>query len=307
MLGQLAELETELATLRERRTEADPEVAVLRTRASDLERQLLPMGAAYAQSLQRQRAELEGQASRFEASLSALPVQAQSFTRLTREVRRLGQTALALQTQLLDARMAAIGEGGEVRQVDAALVPKKPVFPRPSIVLPAGLLGGLALGTLGALAVGFLSPRVRTADEVGRLLGVPAAPLGAGRPLFFATIARAGARVVVPLDDAALAQDAARWLGASAPAAPRPAGRRLTPVLLGAERDAFDGSDAADVAGDGFVALPPLDSGAGVATRLARGTPVVLAVRAGTARADVEDGAAAVRLAGGELVACVVR
>ncbi len=312
MLGQLAELETELATLRERRTEADPEVTVMRTRASDLERQLLPMGNAYAQSLRRQRAELEGQAARFDASLGALPAEAQSFTRLTREVKRLGQTALALQTQLLDARMAAIGEGGEVRQVDAALVPKKPVFPRPSIVLPAGLLGGLALGMLGALAVGFLSPRVRTADEVGRLLGVPAAPLGAGRPLFFATIARANARLVVPLDDADLAHDAARWLGAAAPANIAPAttrvgGRRMAPALVGADSSIIDAIGPADGDGEGFVALPPLDSGAGVAARLARGTPVVLAVRAGTARSDVEDAAAAVRLAGGELVACVVR
>jgi hypothetical protein len=54
------------------------------------------------------------------------------------------------------------------------------------------------------------------------------------------------------------------------------------------------------------VALPPLSSGAAVAARLAHGTPVVLALRAGASRAEVEEGVAALRLAGGDLVACVV-
>jgi uncharacterized protein involved in exopolysaccharide biosynthesis len=130
LLAQLATLETERAALLERRTEADPEVIALGQRAADLERQLQPLGTAYAQSLARQRGELETQASRFERTLDALPASAQTFARREREVRRLAQTSLALQTQLLDARLAAIGEGGEVRQIDDALVPKRRAFPR---------------------------------------------------------------------------------------------------------------------------------------------------------------------------------
>jgi tyrosine-protein kinase Etk/Wzc len=312
ILGQLATLETELATLRERRTEADPEVAALRTRAQELEQQLQPLGTAYAQSLARQRRELESQSARFDASLAALPGAAEAFARYSREVRRLGQTSLALQTQLLDARLAAIGEGGDVRQVDVALVPKKPVFPRPSIVLPAGLLGGLLIGVVGALAVGFLSPRLHSAEEAGRLLGVPAARLGDGRPLFFATIARVGHGAVVPLDDEGLAVEVARWLGSPTPARQTmpTRDRVLAPALAGdapadgADADVFDARAAAPA--EGFAALPPLSSGAAVAARLAHGTPVVLALRAGAARADVEEGVAALRLAGGDLVACVV-
>ena len=319
MLGQLATLETELAALKERRTDVDPEVAAMQRRVNDLEQQLQPMGTAYAQSLARQRAVLEGQAGKFEASLGALPSQAQSFTRLAREVRRLGQTALALQTQLLDARLAAIGEGGEVRQVDQALVPKKPAFPRPPLVLPAGLLGGLLLGGLTALATGFLSPRLNAAGEAGRLLGVPAARLGEGSPLFFALIARYDHAVVVPLDDEAVARDTVQWLGARAPqdgarrsAAMRersfatlgPDGRGVGGATLGEPYAAPDGEDGWR---RGYTALPPLATSPDVPSRLAPGTPVVLAIRAGTPRTAVEEAATALQVAGAELIACVMR
>ena len=320
MLGQLATLETELSALKERRTDVDPEVATMQRRVDDLEQQLQPMGAAYAQSLARQRAVLEGQAGKFEASLGALPAQAQSFTRLAREVRRLGQTALALQTQLLDARLAAIGEGGEVRQVDQALVPKKPAFPRPSFVLPAGLLGGLLLGGLAALAAGFLSPRLNAAGEAGRLLGIPAARLGEGSPLFFALIARYDHAVVVPLDDDAVARDTVTWLSARAPqeGARRPAaavrersfatlgpdGRGVAPGTLGESYGEPDGDDAWR---RGFTALSPLATSPDVPSRLAPGTPVVLAIRAGTPRTAVEEAATALKVAGAELIACVMR
>jgi uncharacterized protein involved in exopolysaccharide biosynthesis len=318
MLGQLATLETELSALKVRFTDVEPEVAAMQRRVNELEQQLQPMGAAYAQSLARQRSVLEAQAGRFDASLGALPAQAQSFTRLAREVRRLGQTALALQTQLLDARLAAIGEGGEVRQVDAAMVPKKPAFPRPSLVLPAGLLGGLLLGGLTALATGFLSPRLNAAGEAGRLLGVPAARLGEGSPLFFALLSRHDHAVVVPLDDEALARETVQWLGARAP---QDGARRVAPLersfaTLGSESrgaapgglgDGYAAADGAHGWARGYSALPPLATSPDVPSRLAPGTPVVLAVRRGTPRGAVEEAATALQVAGAELIACVMR
>ncbi|MDF1502333.1 Wzz/FepE/Etk N-terminal domain-containing protein, partial [Roseisolibacter sp. H3M3-2] len=216
LLAQLAKLETERAELLERRTEADPEVVALTQRASDLERQLQPLGAAYAQSLERQRAELQSQASRFEASLETLPASAQEFARREREVRRLAQTGLALQTQLLDARLAAIGEGGEVRQIDDALVPKKAAFPRPVPTLAAGLGGGAVVGVLLVLGVAFFSPRVAGPTEAARLVGAPATTIGAASPLFVAMVRRQGAFTVVPLDDAAAGEKVARWLAGPA-------------------------------------------------------------------------------------------
>src|SRR6185436_7691425 len=96
----------------------------------------------------------------FDAQIATLPASAQSYVRLQRDVKRLTQTTLALQTQLLDARLAAVGEGGETRPLDVAIVPKRPTFPRPVPTLAGGLAGGLLLGTIAVLLVGLLSPRV---------------------------------------------------------------------------------------------------------------------------------------------------
>jgi hypothetical protein len=307
LLAQLAKLETERAELLERRMEADPEVVALTQRASDLERQLQPLGAAYAQSLGRQRAELETQAARFEAALETLPRSAQEFARRTREVRRLSQTALALQTQLLDARLAAIGEGGEVRQIDDALTPKRPAFPRPVKTLAAGVGGGAVVGVLLVLGVAFFSPRVAGATEASRLVGAPATTMGAASPLFVAMVRRQGAFTVVPLDDASAGEQVARWLGGPAPSngTHPPARPEPEPTPVGAR----GGLPARFGSGGGTAlapVLPPLLSDPTASEALGPGRPVVLVFGRGTSRAALVDAAAAVRVAGGEIVGCVI-
>ena len=42
-----------------------------------------------------------------------------------REVKRLTQTMLGVQAQIIDARLAAIAEGGQVRQIDVAQPPNR--------------------------------------------------------------------------------------------------------------------------------------------------------------------------------------
>lgn len=337
LLAQLATLETERAALLERRTEADPEVVALGQRATELERQLQPLGSAYAQSLARQRAELETQASRFERTLDKLPASAQTFARREREVRRLAQTSLALQTQLLDARLAAIGEGGEVRQIDGALVPKRRAFPRPLWTLAGGLGGGLLIGVLGVLGAAFLSPRIAGSSEAARLLGVPAATLGTGSPLFFALVRRHGAFTVVPLEDPALGERVARWLqpvgdaseasngatharvahgspefagvvGPVESAAHEPA-RVIGPTRTVGSTRAPESHAGGSANGSGVSpasVLSPLLTNPAATRGLAPGRPVVLAVERGTTRAALVDAAAAVRVAGADLVGCVV-
>jgi uncharacterized protein involved in exopolysaccharide biosynthesis len=323
LLSQLAELETERAALLERRTEADPEVAALTRRASDLERQLQPLGTAYAQSLGRQRAELQQQAARFESALASLPASAQEFARREREVRRLSQVSLALQTQLLDARLAAIGEGGEVRQIDDALIPKRPAFPRPVKTLGGGTGAGVLVGVLLVLGVAFFSPRVAGPAEASRLVGVPAAALGAASPLFVAVVRRHGAFTVVPLDDASAGERVARWLGgvpstngdgaSNGTHADALAAVHAFPhaSAVGGESDAARGGRAtlaprfASTAAPAAV-LPPLLSDPTAPQLLAPGRPVVLAVGRGTSRAALVDAAAAVRVAGAEIVGCVI-
>ncbi len=60
-----------------------------------------------------------------------------------------------------------------VRVVDSATRPLRPVRPRKELALLLGLAGGLALGGLGALALETLDQTVRTHGDVEHGLGVP--------------------------------------------------------------------------------------------------------------------------------------
>jgi O-antigen ligase len=98
--------------------------------------------------------------------------QAESSSRLQREVRRLGQTMVALQTQLVEARLAAVGE--------AATCGSSTQRRRPSAGVPAArtdarhrLARGLFLGVLSALRSAFFGRWIRTCEDAERLTGRP--------------------------------------------------------------------------------------------------------------------------------------
>lgn len=297
ILSQLSKLETQRNTLLERRTEADPEVQSLSKSIENLEHQLRPIGVAYAGALDRQRRELGTLTARFDSSVAALPAAGQEFGRRTRDVRRLGQTALALQTQLLDAQLAAIGEGGEVRQIDVAIAPKRPTFPRPLPVMATALAAGFLLGIVAVLVTTLFSPTVAAPGEAGRLLGVPAARLGRGTPLFFAAVAPRSVIAFAPLSTDIDAGAVARWL------VPIRSGERVSP-----EPPHHDGGLA--VGGGLAVAsrvltLDALSEPTGLAA-VVPGLTTVLVARRGTSRTELIEAATALISSGADLVAVVL-
>jgi uncharacterized protein involved in exopolysaccharide biosynthesis len=314
IVGELAKHEAERTRLLERRTEADPAIVALNEAIAGLERQIVPLGRAYAASLSRQRGELQTQVAAFDAEVARLPASAQSFVRLQREVKRLGQTSLVLQSQLLDARLAAVGEGGETRQLDVATPPKRVGFPRPSLTLAAGVGGGMVGGVLFVLLVGFLSPRVSGPGDVTRVTGLPAAELGRGSAVFHALVRPDAGLTVVPMNARADAEAVARWLAinpvrAGVPAPYSLAGRALAPVGEG-RMQVVTGEPNGDLLHPTTEVLvpsvlPPLASPEGAAA-IARAERVILAVPAGAHRRELADVVDAVRLRGVEPVAVVL-
>lgn len=99
-------------------------------------------------------------------------------------------------------------QGNNVRIVDPAKVPDKPVRPRKLLALVFGVLGGLSLGAFAALFIEFLDRTVRTQEDVERKVGIP----------FLGVIPyarhRKGARVFDPLisTDVSLTSEAFRNL-----------------------------------------------------------------------------------------------
>lgn len=209
LLSQAATLETERLRLTERRTDRDPEVQALTQSIRNLDDQLAPLARAYTGALARQREAIATQLDTVRAALAALPGQTETSLQLQRDVQRLSQTSLALQSQVVEAKLAAISEGGDVRQIDVAQPPKRPVVPRRLPTLALGLSGGLLLGLLAALKSAFLGRWIRRPVDVERAVDLPGVLLEAGAPLLLGGLREQRAVLVAPLGRDAIAAEVA--------------------------------------------------------------------------------------------------
>ncbi|MBX3132796.1 MAG: hypothetical protein KF689_05345 [Gemmatimonadaceae bacterium] len=151
LVAELGRRETERTLLRASATDRDPRVQALGEAIEGLRAQLVPMALTYAGALARQQDAYEQRIAESEARGRALPASAARALLAQVEVERLTKLHLALGAQLLEARLAALGEGGDVRIVDRAVAPRKVSFPRRGITLAVGLAAGLALGLILAL------------------------------------------------------------------------------------------------------------------------------------------------------------
>ncbi len=183
LLRQTSELETARTKLLERRLETDDEVVALSRSIANLEGQLVPLARAYAGALHQQRLALTNQIAKVTTQLVAFPGSAQEAARATRELLRLTQLSLALQSQLVQARLAAISEGGDVRPLDRAVPPKEPAFPEPKLTAALGLGVGLLLGLVAALIAGSHTRYLEDPGAIERMLGIPAVRYLPGFPL----------------------------------------------------------------------------------------------------------------------------
>lgn len=151
IVAQMALLGIQRDTLRAEFTANAPRIRVLDEALDGLRRQLVPLARTYAAALTSQRAELLRRRERLRGGAPALAAAGESLVRAEADVKTLSALLLAISSQRLDARLAVIGEGGVVRVVDAAVMPRRPAFPRPGMTLAVGLLLGCGLGLLRAL------------------------------------------------------------------------------------------------------------------------------------------------------------
>ncbi|MEX2583390.1 MAG: Wzz/FepE/Etk N-terminal domain-containing protein [Gemmatimonadota bacterium] len=199
VLSRMLELETERLQLLQQRTPTDPDVVAVSEGIENLEDQLESLSAAYMRGLERQRVGVVQELDQYAALLRGLPQQAEESFRRMREVERLAEVRLVLESQLVQARLAAIGEGGEVRQIDPAIPPKRPAFPSSGFVLLAGLLGGVFFGAASAVGSGVFRQRVRESWEAELATGLPATTLGPGSPLAFPEVRTARSLLLLPI------------------------------------------------------------------------------------------------------------
>jgi uncharacterized protein involved in exopolysaccharide biosynthesis len=266
--SRLMELETQRSKLLGTKTERDPEVVAYGQTIATLEGQLQQLAQDYLAGLTRQRQQLRAELEGYRGVLGGLPQKAEQSYRRAREVERLSETLVTVQSQLVQARLDALTEGGDVRQIDPAVPPRSPVFPNPPLTLGGGMLGGLFFGMIAAVAVGRRRQRVSEPWEVELATGLPAVLFDPRLPLSFPD--RAGSRVVlvVPLGKGASALKVAEHiaridalqgrnpvLAELGGAAPRVGAPAAIPVLADGTAIA-ERSDGLTVMRDGYAHYP---------------------------------------------------
>jgi tyrosine-protein kinase Etk/Wzc len=331
VLAKLFELETERSLLLEKRTERDPEVVALSEGIRHLEARLGELGRDYLSGLTRQEAELRRELAGYAAEMGTLPRHAQESFRREREVRRLSETLLALQAQLVQARLGAIAEGGDVRQIDRAVPPARPVFPNPVLNLMGGLLGGLFFGMVAAIGRSRFRQEIRELWEVELATRVPAVCFDPRLPLALGT--RTSLLAVCPVGRSADAAAVAERLAEVATLQGRPAvvadltqgSAVAVPARLGAVGARVEeqhhangkgapGTDYRAILGEMenrfeavFAVLPGIDSPAAVAV-LSPERPAVLVARARqVTRAELQEAVEVCARLGTPVVAVVLQ
>ena len=215
IFARLSEAESQRNTLLERRTEQDPDVITLTATIRYLERELFTVSRAYLDGLERQAAQIRDELRGYQETIATLPAHAEETYRLDREVRRLSETLVALQTQLVQTRLAAIAEGGEVRPIDTASPPRRPAFPIPVLNLAGGLFGGMFFGAVGAVATATVRRRIRAPWEAELAAGAPAIRLDPEAPLLLGDISGVASVLVVSATASAAGREVAQRLSAT--------------------------------------------------------------------------------------------
>jgi uncharacterized protein involved in exopolysaccharide biosynthesis len=267
LANQLTALEAERIQLLQRRTERDPDVIAIDKTMRSLEASLVAMARSYASSISRQRQAAQQRLDSLQRAILAIPAAAERGGRLKRDVIRLTQMYTALQAQLVEARFGAVSEGGLLRQMDMAVPPRAPSFPKPLLTLGIGTAGGLLCGFVAALFLGWFGRWLRDPQEVERAVGVLAQRYEAGAPLLMSGTPGARTMLLVPLGAGAPLAAVAERLERTARQ------RALRPVVVELTQANIDQGSANPDGGVGevierleqnhnavFVQLPPLGS-----------------------------------------------
>ncbi len=146
-----SELRLEVASLRQRFTETHPALLALRDK------------------LRR----LDGERASIEARLKTLPEAELESARRLRDVKVASELYLTLLNRAQELKVVKEGTLGNVRILDAALLPVKPVSPKPGRIVALALLLGLLGGVGLAFARRALDQGVEDPDQLERASGIP--------------------------------------------------------------------------------------------------------------------------------------
>jgi len=173
-LKELSDKQAQLRVFRYHYTDAYAPLQQLVAEIAQLEQRTIPtLARALAAQLAARETELARQVGAASRDLRQIPTRTIEDARLSRNAKLKEQTYTQLQERFDQARLAAEASVPDVRILDPAIVPQRPVKNTAPRLLLMGLLAGLGLGVMGAVVLDRVDPRVRYPEQVSRDLGLP--------------------------------------------------------------------------------------------------------------------------------------
>lgn len=173
LLSDLNQIETDRTAQLEFRTAAHPEVVAMDAQIRQLEDELYQLAVNYRDNLEAQIRSADAQLAQFGEQLERIPENSVELMRLEREVENLSQIYGTLRTRLQQARVAQAVESGDVRIVDAAIEPTRPIRPRKVRAMALAVLFGLVLGATVGAARDHLDERIHSRQQLAGLTNLP--------------------------------------------------------------------------------------------------------------------------------------
>lgn len=171
ILRSIIDLEGRRSELLVLRTPENTDVRSINGRIAELEGQLYQTAQSYLQNLGNKADALSGTLARFGAAMDAVPAREVQFARLARNQTLSEEIYTLLQKRLKEAEIEEAVQFGDARVIDRALVPERPVSPKPMVNLTLGLAVGLILGMGAALLRRSLDNKVRTREDAVEVTG----------------------------------------------------------------------------------------------------------------------------------------
>jgi len=173
-LKELSDKQAQARSYRYHYSEAYPPLQRLVAQMTELQERTIPtLARELASQLAAREAELARQVDAASRDLRQIPGRAIEEVRLNRNAELKEQTYTALQQRYDQARLAAEATVPDVRILDPAVVPQRPVKNTAPRLLLMGLMAGLGLGVVGAIVLDRMDSKVRYPEQVSRDLGLP--------------------------------------------------------------------------------------------------------------------------------------
>src|SRR3989442_1269281 len=172
-LHELTTKRAEQRALAYRYTPDHPTLQRVTSEIETLERTTIPaLAKALATELESREAVLGTQITAGGRELRGIPQRAIEEARLRRDATIAENLFTSVQQRYSEARLAEASSTADVRVLDAAVAPRRPVKDSASRLIALGFLAGLGFGVVGAVLVDRLDRRVRYPDQVTNGMGL---------------------------------------------------------------------------------------------------------------------------------------